>query len=258
MKTSYALVGLAALLTAGSANASLLPGNAIYSSFVTNSPDQAPNPDFPLTTGAVSLAGSPLAQQFDVTGPTTLASLGFRLSDATAATDGGSILVYLVPSNLAGTLPLTTLTANQLAATTLLATISDSSLPVNGVGGCVFGGISATINTCNTMVSVNDSISTPGDYWIALVNGSDTNNGGTNPNSSGALWWRSGDNIGLNAAGLTNAHVNTSDVLTSQVSPPNAFEMQVNTAEPASLALLGVGMTGLGFARRRWTKKSAG
>jgi hypothetical protein len=257
MRHTSALYGLGSLLLAGSAHATVLPGNALYSSFITNLPDQAANPNFPVATGAIGSPGSPLAQEFTVTSPFAITSLDIRLSDPTAATDGGSVLVYLVPGNGTLSLPATTSpTSNKLAGKTLLATIADSSIPVPGVGGCIFGGAAATINKCNTLVVVNDYISTPGDYWIALVDGSDTNNGGANTVASGAVWWRAGDNVGLNNIGLTNAHVNANDVLTSQVHPPNAFELQVNTVEPASVAILAAGVTGLTLVRRRPKKSS--
>jgi hypothetical protein len=260
MKISGVAIGLAGLLAAGSAHAGLLPGNAIYSSFTTGAPDTngGANSTYSVSTGAASHAGSPLAQEFNVTSPVSLSSLDLRLSDTTAATDGGSILVYLVPNNPATTLP-TNNGSLQLTGATLLGTILDSLLPTPSTLGCTFGA-GATINACNTVLAVNDYISTPGEYWIALVNGSDTNNGGTNPNSSNAVWWRAGDNLGLNATGQDNAHVNASGVLTAQ-NPTNitqSFEMQVNTPEPASLALFGAALTGLGFARRRRARKSAG
>jgi hypothetical protein len=199
-----------------------------------------------------------LAQQFFVSAPATLTSLDLRLTDSTP-NDGGSILVYLVGDNGSG-FPSNTGTPshNVLTNSTLLGTILDSSLPSTTTAGCSFGA-GATINACNTVLEVNDFISTPGDYWIALVNGSDAANGGSGLGSN-AVWWRAGDNLGLNATGMNNAHVNASGILTEQ-NPLNiiqSFEMQVNTPEPGSLALLGAGMTGLGLIRRRLSKKSAG
>jgi hypothetical protein len=256
MKIYGVVVGLAALLGAGAANASLLPGNAIYSSFTTAVPDTngGSNSTYSVST---SHPGSPLAQEFFVSAPATLTSLDLRLTDSTP-NDGGSMLVYLVadsggfPSNAGGS------NHNVLTNKTLLGTILDSSLPSTTTAGCSFGA-SATINACNTVLAVNDFISTPGNYWIALVSGSDTANGGSGLGSN-ALWWRAGDNLGLNATGMNNAHVNNSGVLTEQT-PTNitqSFELQVNTPEPASLALLGAGMTGLGLIRYRRSKKTAG
>jgi hypothetical protein len=219
MKISCVAVGLAAALFTTSAHADLLAGTAIYSSFATSLPDQAANPDFGLVPGQANItAGSPLAQEFSVSAAVTLTSLDFRLSDQTPG-DGGSILVYLVANDSSGATPLPQTTASGAISTSrvLLGTILDSSLPSNGVSGCVFGSSAATISTCNTTLNVNRSISTPGDYWIVLVNSADSANGGTaSAASSNAVWWRSGDNNGLNAYLMDNAHVNISGVLKSQ------------------------------------------
>jgi hypothetical protein len=241
---------MAGVLLAGSAVAGpsgVLPGNAIFSSYRTNALD-VNNISMAVGGATSAIAGSPNAQEFTVAGTTSLFSLTVRLSDATAATDQGSILVYLVPNNPVPSLNLPDVTGLVLNNKTLLGTILDTSIGTT---------------PSNVTIPISGLLST-GTYWLALVNGSDTANGGTNQFASNALWWRAGDLIGLDLgndpgntdAGLFNDHVapNTT-VLKSATN--GAFEMQINTPEPASLALLGAGLLGLGFVRRRQTKKTA-
>ncbi len=251
MKIFGVAVGLSALLSVGAANATLtvLPGNPLFSSYVTNAPDT--NSISLIPGGATnSASGSPDAQEFTVASPTTLESITFRLSDATGATDNGSMLVYLVPNQGSGSSVLPSSMGLTLNGAVKLGTILDSS-------------IGSSAAPTNVSINVFDQL-TGGTYWIALVNGSDTTNGGTNINTSPAMWWRAGDLIGIDVgnnvgntdAGLYNAHV-APDTLVLKNATNGAFEMQIDTPEPTSLALLGAGLTGLGFLRRRWAKKAA-
>lgn len=235
MKIIFAAAGFAGLLIAGSANATpgpgLLPGDPIFSSFVTSSfNNNSINLHAPLSP---SQGGSPVAQEFTVATPTIINSLAFELSDTTP-TDGGSILVYLVPNGV-GNLP--SASGITLTGATQLGTISDASLST-----------SPGVVTIQTGVSV-----AAGTDWIALVDAS---------TSDGDLWYRTGDLIGLDVgnnvgntdAGLYDAHVSPAQTLISVTG--NSLELQIDAPEPASLAILGVGMAGVGFVRRRLTKNA--
>jgi PEP-CTERM motif len=228
-------------LIAGSAAAvpgpGVLPGGtAIFSSFVTNNfngNNVALHSPIAGTQG-----GSPVAQEFTVPVPTFLGSLTFELADPTPS-DGGSILVYLVPN---GTANLPSASGITLTGATLLGSILDSSLSSTPS--------EITISGDNARVAA-------GTDWIALVSTSTT---------TGAAWERAIDTIGLDVgnnasntdAGLYNAHTLAPGGTTLTSVNNNSLEMQIDAPEPASLALLGAGVMGLGFVRRRMSKKSAG
>jgi hypothetical protein len=241
--------GLMSLLTLGTANAAPI---IIYDTITggQSSSDQ----------GAVSLipgAGTgPLSGSFGVAGPTQLQSVTLRIFDA-VNTDGGSVLVYLVPSdpvrNTPWTDPSGSLTSNTLQGSILLGTIADSSLPTSLTGGC------ALLTACNTTINTNVLIPTAGMFWITLVNSSMINNGGDG-RVSNAMWEFAGINAG--GVGTTGQFISRGNatgglVADLSLSQNPTFEMTitiettVTAPEPTTLGILGAGLVGLGLCRRR-------
>lgn len=248
MKNFGMTVGLLSLLAAGSANANVVFDTLGATNGTPVNGSLLDNRSFSMQVGTTGTAGSPLADELSL--PTTeITSISLRLTDA-SNTDGGSILVYLVP-NQSGNTPMSsglTLASSKI----LLGTISDSSLPTS-LSGC-------SITQCNTKLSPDLGVAA-GQYWLTLVNDSDTKNGGSaSAAASLAAWWTNGNGSGIGTTGESNGHVNTSAAfaIVSDVGSTSTFEAQVTTTpEPASLALLGVGLAALGFRTRGKKKPSA-
>jgi len=154
------------------------------------------------------------------------------LLSAASPGDGGAAQVYLVPDDgsggAAGVAGNPTQTfASGSAGSQLLGTVTDSSL---------------STTPSLTALSVSSPIATLDDeYWVAVVlNG-----------ASSLQWTYNTDDSGVGTAGQAyyNNLPGQIGVFQDSVSPP--YAMIVATPEPGTLAILGVGLAGIGFIPRR-------
>ena len=193
----------------------------------------------------------PNASQFFVSYGQTLTSVSLELSAATPL-DGGSLNVVLMPNN-GGAPPYTTIsdpsTSSGKLATltnyTVLGTIQDSSLSQT-----------SALVTLNTDVSLS-----AGSYWIGTQ--TPLLPGNTNPTTGtygSAQWWWTQSGASVPVTNNFNSVGNVGPLAVGGASNPGAYELIVNTSvptpEPATIAILGGALAGLGYVRRKNAKRA--
>ncbi len=194
-----------------------------------------------------------MAQSFAVTGTPNL-SVTLDLS-ANNPADGGSILVYIVADDGSGSLgagnPLLVTNGNGAVtgfdpSSVLVNTIADSSLSstANGPQAVTFNVPGSALAATNLLGGT--------EYWIGLATG-----------TTGDAWWYNGDGSGVGTSGqafYTNAA--SSNLSAAAVSSGQAMQAIVSSAsasaapEPATMAIIGAGLAGLGLVRRRKNTKA--
>jgi hypothetical protein len=189
-----------------------------------------------------------LAQSFTTATP-DFSSITLSLLAATPS-DGGSIQVFLVPDSgtgggtgLAGT-PAYSPGGPAFSSFTnahLIGTVADAALTTTPSLVSLWVG-APTIAPVTTATSNQE-------YWVALV---------LSGSSSGEWEFNSGAPGGLGSAGQAFFNNFSGTASTSLVGPGGngAYDMIVATPEPMTIAVLGIGLAGLGYVRRRSSNRS--
>jgi hypothetical protein len=172
---------------------------------------------------------SVVANSFYAPGTPDFDSITLNLSAETS--DSASVMIYLIPdTNVAGSGIATAPDLSQIGTATLIGTLTDATIAASGL---------ATLWDVNAAVS-----SANGVYWVATkIGGSEVD-------------WNFNESDGGFGTG------NQAIFADSYAPPPlpaadGAYQMAVDTPEPATMAILGSALAGLGFFRRRRAAKTA-
>jgi hypothetical protein len=212
---------------------------AVFTANVANATVYFNNLTLPATgsDGPALDSVAPLGASFTAAATPDFLSVSLLLS-ASSPGDGGSVLVFLSPDNgsggsngVAGMPDF----ATTLAGSQLLATIPDSSLTTT-----------AALLTINVPLAGFTTLDD--EYWVMLA-----------PSGSTSFQWyyETSSSGGTGLAGQSSTYEFGGAYATgSDYSPSGAYLMEVSAPEPATFAILGASLVGLGVARRRKTKQA--
>lgn len=195
-----------------------------------------------------------LAASFSLAYTQTLNSVSVELS-ADTPNDGGSFMVVLM-SDVTGSPSYATDPVSHFVSFThdiVLATISDSMLNQTLGGGPALLTIHSPI------------VLSAGRYWIGIETPQLPSSvalgqpPATGTFGSAQWWWTTpnpGGAVGLAGQSNFNTLGGAGPFPVSGVTAFGAYELVVDTPEPATIAILGAGLAGLGYVRRRKAKQA--